>query len=159
MSIVVETIYAVCHIQFGNCGISGKSCCAVWHIQFGNCGISGKSCCAVSHIQFGNCGISVWELRYFWCGIIFFLVLLSMCLCLWKTRYRDSRIFIGTSQPIYSPLSSKQPSLANGERYRDDITEAEYYRTPPPTGVYGYNTTVPPTYDDVINNYKEDHKK
>ncbi|XP_052096136.1 vesicular, overexpressed in cancer, prosurvival protein 1-like [Mytilus californianus] len=111
----------------------------------------GDNICCVSY--------TVWELWYFWCGIIFFLVLLSMCICLWKTRYRDSRIFIGTSQPIYSPLSNKQPSLAHGERYRDDYTEGEYYRTPPPSGVYGYKTTVPPTYDDVVNNYKEDHKK
>uniref|UniRef100_A0A0B6YNS0 Vesicular, overexpressed in cancer, prosurvival protein 1 n=1 Tax=Arion vulgaris TaxID=1028688 RepID=A0A0B6YNS0_9EUPU len=28
----------------------------------------------------------VWDLWYFWCGVLFFLFLLSMCACLWRHR-------------------------------------------------------------------------
>ena len=90
------------------------------------------------------------------------MVMLFMCVCLWRTRYRDSRLFVGLSQPIYNPLSNKQPSLAHDERYRDDYhtAESEYYRAPAPTaGVYGYSAAVPPKYDDVVKNYQQSHQK
>ncbi|XP_033761420.1 uncharacterized protein LOC117343192 [Pecten maximus] len=35
---------------------------------------------------------TVWQLWYFWFGIVLFLVMLFMCICLWKYRYRDRRL-------------------------------------------------------------------
>lgn len=90
------------------------------------------------------------------------MILLSMCACLWRTRYRDSRIFIGTSQPLYSPLSNKQMTLAHEDRYRDEYhtEEAGYYRSPPvPSGGYGFSTAGPPAYDDVVKNFQQGHQK
>ncbi|XP_076472393.1 uncharacterized protein LOC143301859 [Babylonia areolata] len=34
----------------------------------------------------------VWDMWYFWCGLLFFLFLLSMCTCIWRLRSRSSLI-------------------------------------------------------------------
>ncbi|KAJ8313520.1 hypothetical protein KUTeg_008081 [Tegillarca granosa] len=53
----------------------------------------------VCHIQSGSYGISGEQDIMF--GLVFFMILLVLCVCLWKTRLRERSILFGTAQPPY----------------------------------------------------------
>lgn len=53
----------------------------------------------INIINFINC-----DFRF---GLVFFMILLVLCVCLWKTKLRERSILFGTAQPPYSPLSNK----------------------------------------------------
>ncbi|KAK7494938.1 hypothetical protein BaRGS_00013817 [Batillaria attramentaria] len=46
----------------------------------------------------------VWDLWYFWCGLLFFMFLLSMCGCLWRLRSRNPVFISGYN---YTPLNQE----------------------------------------------------
>ncbi|XP_060605378.1 WW domain binding protein VOPP1-like [Ruditapes philippinarum] len=63
----------------------------------------GENICCVSY--------KVWELWYFWCGILFCLFLLSMCACFWRQRQRAYWVF--HSPTPYRPLNPEDKSSYN----------------------------------------------
>lgn len=66
---------------------------------------------------------------------------------------------MNTALHFFSLLADKYlKSVLQGERYRDDFVEDGPFRAKPHSGNYGYSSAVPPSYEDVVKNYQEDHK-
>ncbi|XP_061186079.1 uncharacterized protein LOC133194119 [Saccostrea echinata] len=90
----------------------------------------GENICCVSY--------TVWELWYFWFGLVFFMILLTSCIYMWRSGYRERIIYFGTVPPSYSPLSHKEAHLQTS-RYSDDFGPLS-----------GNPRMSPPAYDEVI---------
>ncbi|XP_059148744.1 uncharacterized protein LOC131935981 [Physella acuta] len=101
----------------------------------------------------------VWDLWYFWCGVLFFMFLLSLCACLWRYRLLSNGTII-ISGYSYSPLQEVDSMAAH-----QDFTTIRFTRngnemyephlgTPPP---YNQASTgnvkvagLPPSYAQVV---------
>lgn len=44
-------------------------------------------------------------------GLVFFMILLTSCIYMWRSGYRERIIYFGTVPPSYSPLSHKEAHL------------------------------------------------
>lgn len=85
----------------------------------------GENICCVSY--------KVWELWYFWCGIIFFMFLLSMCACFWRQRSRAYWVF-RTPGP-FNPLSPDEDAKYKSGLPDQYVTGIE--RASSPRSFYG----------------------
>ncbi|XP_041365612.1 WW domain-binding protein 1-like isoform X2 [Gigantopelta aegis] len=104
----------------------------------------------------------VWELWYFWFGLVFFLMLLSTCTCLWRFRQNQGLIFISGFN--YSPLRSESPPRSCSASEPDLIPQSDccgnrpYFASishPPPAYSSAklsktLPTDPPPSYSEVI---------
>ncbi|CAG5122285.1 unnamed protein product [Candidula unifasciata] len=102
----------------------------------------------------------VWDLWYFWCGVLFFLFLLSICACLW--RYR----ILSTSGAIVNDYSYTTLKEDGAVRMYPDIAAAGRYvsgsntiytpsvRSPPPYSHVSAGSfkiaTAPPSYAQIV---------
>ncbi|KAK6165856.1 hypothetical protein SNE40_022685 [Patella caerulea] len=113
----------------------------------------------------------VWELWYFWFGLCFFLVLLSMCSCLWRYRPRGVVIISSTGGGYnYSPLhndpvsintSPGEPNLVHtrGGPGTNHFFTATGNGPPPYSASHGLQShnkinAPPPAYADVAHSQK-----
>ncbi|KAH9503221.1 hypothetical protein Btru_068498 [Bulinus truncatus] len=72
----------------------------------------------------------VWDLWYFWCGVLFFMFLLSLCACLWRNRFLSSGHVIIHSYS-YTPLQEVDTISSKG-RYPSNQLYTACLGTPPP---------------------------
>ncbi|XP_046349800.1 vesicular, overexpressed in cancer, prosurvival protein 1-like [Haliotis rufescens] len=90
----------------------------------------------------------VWGLWYFWFGLVFFLILLSMCTCLWRFRHPGTVII---NKYNYSPLrqdgntlhcrnNSDQEYIGPGGTFFASATHP-----PPPYSNYSPVKSAPPS--------------
>lgn len=109
----------------------------------------GENICCVSY--------KVWELWYFWCGILFFMFLLSMCACFWRQRNRAYWVFRAPGP--YNPLSPEEDPryIMNGhtDTYIPGVERASSPRSfysPAPmktqSSWYSPHQMDPPPYSD-----------
>ncbi|KAK7110315.1 hypothetical protein V1264_014209 [Littorina saxatilis] len=94
---------------------------------------------------------------YFWCGLLFFMFLLSMCACLWKLRSRSALL---TGGYPYTPLGQEAtyvqtctptaPSMMTGGSH----AFADLHGNPPPYSrpdpSQHKSSSPPPAYAQVV---------
>ncbi|KAH3716855.1 uncharacterized protein LOC127854981 [Dreissena polymorpha] len=71
----------------------------------------GENICCVSY--------KVWELWYFWCGILFCLLLLSLCGCFWQQRQRAYWMFHTANPNPYRPLDVEGEETKYSQSHKD----------------------------------------
>ncbi|ESO97153.1 hypothetical protein LOTGIDRAFT_174586 [Lottia gigantea] len=94
----------------------------------------------------------VWELWYFWFGLCFFLILLSMCSCLWRYRPSKGVVIISTSGGYnYSPLHDDPISIHTSS----EDTNQVHTRSGPGIShsAYSPSDSGPPAYTSTSNNF------
>ncbi|KAL5006483.1 hypothetical protein ScPMuIL_015289 [Solemya velum] len=110
----------------------------------------GNNICCVSY--------KVWELWYFWFGLVFFMFLLSICACFWQYRRHPVAIQIGNSFP-YSPLSTYPAEDMPSDVYRKEVFGHDSHCVPldnPPSHDQRHSHhEAPPSYSEAIKSYAE----
>ncbi|CAL1526737.1 unnamed protein product [Lymnaea stagnalis] len=100
----------------------------------------------------------VWDLWYFWCGVLFFMFLLSLCACLWRNRFLSNGTII-ISGYSYTPLQevdsgSSRPDFTGRYPRSSNQMYTPPLGTPPPYNqVSAGNIKVaapPPSYAQVV---------
>ncbi|KAI8789734.1 uncharacterized protein LOC106058541 [Biomphalaria glabrata] len=95
----------------------------------------------------------VWDLWYFWCGVLFFMFLLSLCACLWRNRFLTNGPVIISSYS-YTPLQEVD-SIGSLSRYHpSNQLYTAPLGTPPPYNQISAgnvkNCSPLPTYAQVV---------
>ncbi|KAK3093297.1 hypothetical protein FSP39_013800 [Pinctada imbricata] len=101
----------------------------------------------------GICCVSytVWELWYFWLGIVVFLVMLSTCLCLWKSGFRERILYSKSHSPSYSPLPQKMSHSSNS--LSDEYHTADDRFTSSSSDNQASHKMEPPSYVEATSGY------
>ncbi|KAL4222687.1 hypothetical protein ACF0H5_018728 [Mactra antiquata] len=140
MAMIVEkSLFFVCFSGFFE-AVSGYYCDNDKCLEDEFC--CGENICCVSY--------KVWELWYFWCGILFCLFLLSLCGCFWRERQRAYWMFhsptpyrplVHEDNPKYNPVDpyTTQERSLSPTFYNQPSKQPSWYSTHPISNTQQYS--------------------